>query len=186
MRVVLTAIATLATLAYPFLWWIFHHSESAMTQLAIAMAGLWTMRGALNYRDKKETAYFAFCVAGLFLATAILRRPNLMLWYPVAINAIFLAAFLHSLWHTPMIERFARMRHAHLPAIAIPYLRRITHLWCVYFTVNMVITIALIGAGNHSLWAVYTGIISYLLMGLLFIAEYAYRTFILKPHHHED
>ncbi len=95
--------------------------------------------------------------------------------YPVVMNALMLGVFAFSLWQPPtMIERFARMREPDLPAQAIPYTRKVTLVWCAFFTVNGAIAAATLFASDK-VWAIYNGLVAYVLMGLLFAGEYLVR-----------
>ena len=104
--------------------------------------------------------------------------------YPVLVNAGLLAVFGASLW-TPvsMVERFARMTEPDLPPVAVAYTRRVTQVWCGFFICNG--TLALVTAiwASEALWSLYTGVMSYLLMGLLFGGEYLYRLRFKRRHH---
>ena len=62
----------------------------------------------------------------------------------------------------------------------VAYTRRVTQIWCGYFIVNggIIATLSLIGAERA--WALYTGVISYIFMGLLLAGEWLYRRYRLK------
>lgn len=92
--------------------------------------------------------------------------------YPVIINSFMLALFALSLWRPPsMVERFARWREPDLPASAIPYTRKVTMVWCVFFLLNGSIATATLFASDR-VWAIYNGLLAYVFMGLLFAGEY--------------
>lgn len=100
--------------------------------------------------------------------------------YPVLVSAVLLVVFGYSLWRPPtMIERFARLQQADLPAHAIGYTRKVTWVWCVFFVVNGVIAATTVFASDQ-LWALYNGLISYLAMGVLFAGEYWVRLRVQK------
>lgn len=95
--------------------------------------------------------------------------------YPVVMNTFMLVLFSFSLWRPPsMIERFARLHEPDLPAAAIPYTRKVTMVWCGFFVVNGTIATATLFASNQ-VWALYNGLVAYVLMGLLFAGEYCVR-----------
>lgn len=111
-------------------------------------------------------------VAGITLATGSVAGLKV---YPVVMNALMLGVFAFSLWQPPsMIERFARLREPDLPLQAIPYTRKVTIVWCVFFTVNGAIAAATLFASDQ-VWAIYNGFVAYVLMGLLFAGEYLVR-----------
>jgi uncharacterized membrane protein len=139
-------------------------------------------------------------LAGLLLLTIATRLPALKLsrvsrWlalggllplklYPVLVNASLLAAFGYSLRHPPsMVERFARMREPDLPPAGVAYTRRVTQVWCGFFVVNGAVCALLALTASERAWSLYTGVLSYMLMGLLFGAEYLMRLRFKRLHH---
>jgi uncharacterized membrane protein len=96
--------------------------------------------------------------------------------YPALVNAVFLVLFGISLRHPPSaVERIARLTEPDLPAAAVPYTRRVTQVWCLFFLGNGAVALATaLWASNHA-WALYNGLISYLLMGALFGGEWLVR-----------
>ena len=62
-----------------------------------------------------------------------------------------------------------------VPADEHAYCRRVTALWCAFLVANAGVIVWLALAGTRELWALYTGVVAYLLMGALFAAEFVYR-----------
>jgi uncharacterized membrane protein len=62
-----------------------------------------------------------------------------------------------------------------LPAIAVRYTRKVTQVWAGFFLANGLFTVSLIVYAPLSWWALYTGLISYALIGLLFAVEWLVR-----------
>lgn len=115
-------------------------------------------------------------VAAVVLYTAVRNDPVGLLMAPVLVNAALLATFGVSLWSDrPMVERFARLQVEDLPRDEIGYCRSVTKVWCGFFVVNGGVSLALALSRDTRLWALYTGFVSYLLIGLLFTVEYVYR-----------
>ncbi|MFV0477613.1 MAG: hypothetical protein ACK5ME_07260 [Parahaliea sp.] len=115
----------------------------------------------------------------LALLVVLSGNTDWFLYYPLAVNTSLLMLFGLSLWRgPPLIEQLARLREPDLPAAAIPYTRRVTWLWCVFFLCNG--TIALYTALYCSLqtWAFYNGLLAYLLIGLLLAIEWLVRQFV--------
>lgn len=91
--------------------------------------------------------------------------------YPIIVNAFMLILFAHSLWQPQsMIERFARLREPELPPEGVAYTRKVTAVWCGFFAINGAIATATIFASDE-VWALYNGLIAYLLMGALLGGE---------------
>ena len=137
------------------------------------MAAAWLLRAILAPR--RAVRLGALALAAYFTATTLLDNKNALTLYPLIINTTLLIAFTASL-----IQRLARLQHPDLPPAGVAYTRRVTQIWCGFFIVNggIIATLSLIGAERA--WALYTGVISYLLMGLLLAGEWLYRRYRLK------
>ncbi len=118
---------------------------------------------------------------GLTAGSFIAKRNDWLLYYPVVINLCMLFLFSYSLKRGPsMIERLARLKQPDLPDKAIPYLRKVTLLWCGLFIFNGTIAFYTASFTSLELWTLYNGFIAYLLIGALLGGEWLYRTFWLK------
>jgi len=167
------AFLLLLTLAYPALVYIgyLHFQPSA---LALLLAGLAILR-ALTSRDK------IWCItAGIALVLAIISMvANQILplkLYPALICAAWLVMFATSLLYPPtIVERIARRQDGPLSPEAIGYTRRVTQVWCGFFIVNGTLAVLTAIWGSNAVWALYNGCIAYVLMGLLFGAEWLIR-----------
>lgn len=119
----------------------------------------------------------AAAATGLTLATGSVIGLK---FYPVLVSALMLVVFGYSLWRPPsMIERFARLQQPDLPEQAIPYTRKVTWVWCGFFVINGVIATATVFASDQ-IWALYNGLLSYILIGLLVGGEYLVRLRVQK------
>jgi uncharacterized membrane protein len=104
--------------------------------------------------------------------------------YPAMVSAAFLGIFAYSLLAPPtVIERMARGRGPELPPFVIVYTRRVTQVWCLFFLLNGSIALSTALWAPAAVWSLYTGVISYVLMGLLFAIEYLVRIQVKKRHH---
>ena len=74
-----------------------------------------------------------------------------------------------------MAECLARLHHTTLPPGAIPYCRLITILWSLFFALNALFILWLAVAASLATWALYTGLLAYLVAGTLFATEKTYR-----------
>lgn len=112
-------------------------------------------------------------VIGLAIAS---DDPALLLLLPVFVSLYLLWTFGRSLWvGPPMIERFARMVDDDLPDFTLPYCRKWTVAWCVFFTANGATVIALAIYAPLTWWALYTGLLFYGLLGALLAGEFVMR-----------
>lgn len=96
--------------------------------------------------------------------------------YPVVLSLGFAVAFAVTLRHPPsLIERLARLREPDLPPEGRTYCRTVTWVWAVWLTVNAAIAAGLAVAGSDAAWALWTGLLSYVAMGVLFAGEWVIR-----------
>jgi uncharacterized membrane protein len=108
-------------------------------------------------------------------AAALTGSQALLLAYPVLVNLGLCALFALSLKDgEPLLLRVARARKMQIAEHALPYLRRLTAIWAVFFALNAVVAFVTIHL-SIGVWAVYNGLISYILVGLLVVGEVLYR-----------
>lgn len=175
---VINTVLVLVSILYPFIWY-FGQKYTGVIPVAVLMALIWLLRALLNRQPLQKLLSCAVML--LFIVLAWLHSAKAMYWYPVMVSALLLLVFGASLYsRQSLIERLARLQRPDLPASGVRYTRRITQIWCGFFCVNIIITAGLITGEYWHAWTLYTGLISYLLMGILFGGEFLYRRLILK------
>lgn len=108
----------------------------------------------------------------LGIAVVATNDETLLRLYPASISLSMLLLFGATLVQPPtMVERFARMQDPDLPPERVRYTRRVTEAWCLFFILNGGIAAYTAAFSSRETWAIYTGFVSYLLMGGLFLAE---------------
>lgn len=96
--------------------------------------------------------------------------------YPVVLSLGFAMAFAVTLRHPPsLVERLARLREPDLPAEGQVYCRAVTWVWAAWLTANAAIAAGLAAFGSDEAWALWTGLLAYGVMGLLFAGEWVVR-----------
>jgi uncharacterized membrane protein len=165
-------ILAVITLLYPLLIYRgmghFEPKWLALLLLAIALT-----RAALS---KEKIWLIAAAGAAVLAALSFCSNQALPLkLYPVLVNAVLCLVFSLTLVYPPSaIERLARLSEPDLPASGVRYTRRVTQVWCGFFIFNG--SVALITAlWSDAAWAIYNGLIAYLLMGILFMGEWLIR-----------
>jgi uncharacterized membrane protein len=167
-------ILVLAGVLYPFAVY-FGMGHFSPWQFALLLGTLWAAR-ALTGERRSGSLGMALVAIGFCLVLAIVDSPVLLRWYPVLISGFMLSLFGLSLLHgMPLVERLARLTDPVLPDRAIPYTRRVTEVWCGFFLLNGMIAAGLTLWAPLSWWALYTGLIAYGLMGILFAGEWLLR-----------
>ena len=161
------------TAAYPLLVFFgLGHFEPRW--LALMLAALAVVR-AVGSRDR---FWWWAAGAGLCLAavSAFANHSLPLKLYPVLVNAVLLVVFGASLRHPPsMVERLARLREPNLDAHGVAYTRKVTQVWCVFFLANGSIALTTALWASDKTWALYNGLIAYLLIGLLGGVEWLVR-----------
>jgi uncharacterized membrane protein len=178
----LTVLTVLITLMYPLAIW-FGHGQVEPRWLA----GVLLLAAATRLPTLAISRVARWSVLGVMLLVAAAVWANALLplkLYPVLVNLGMLAAFGYSLIAPPsMVERLARLREPDLPEVAVGYTRRVTQVWCVFFVINGGLALATALWASEAIWSLYTGVISYLLMGLLFGIELLLRRRFKRLHH---
>jgi len=189
-----TVARVLLKIAYPVVILAFWRIGSPRFIGLALLVMLWLQRwigagsaAALLARPTRLEWAVALVMSSLSAAIAVTDSETLLRAYPVAVNAGLLVAFGATLrgGGPSMIEKFARVRRPDLDARAIRHTRRVTQVWCAFFAVNGAVSGACALWGSRAQWALYNGVVTYLLIGVLIVAEIAWRhAFVLRrtPH----
>jgi len=164
----------LAGLLYPFAVY-FGREQLSARFFALLLGALWLAR-ALSTPRQPGSRWISAAALGFCLLLGLADQPVLLRWYPVLVNLLLLGLFGLSLrFGPPLVERLARVREPELPAVAIHYTRQVTKVWAAFFLLNALLAAALTLWAPLAWWALYTGVIAYGLMGLLFAGEWLVR-----------
>lgn len=167
-----------ASIAYPLVWY-FGRENGAFVWLTAAMCLLWLARALVQKVSGQRILSLA--LAAFFALAWWADMPDTLYWYPTAVNALMLLLFGGSLLtEQSLVERLARLQQPDLPPEGVRYTRRVTQIWCAFFIMNGGISAVLVLCRRYEWWAAYTGLIAYVLMGLLAGGEWLYRKKILK------
>jgi len=168
-----------AGVLYPFA--VYFGMEHLSPRLfACLLGGLWLAR-TLTARRRPGGLWLALSALAFCLVLGVADEPALLRWYPVLLNLMLLALFSLSLrFGPPLVERLARLREPELPAVAVRYTRQVTQVWALFFFANSLVLMALALWAPLSWWTLYTGLISYGLIGLLFAGEWLVRQQVRK------
>lgn len=142
--------------------------------IVLGVLRLWFMRASAG----NQVLPLVLCVILILVAayTVLSGQPQWFRYYPVAVNATLFTVFGISLWYgPPMVERMARVTAPDLPGAAVPYLRKVTVMWCCFFAANGCIALYTARWTSFEIWAWYNGALAYGLMGALFAGEWLVR-----------
>lgn len=179
----LTSVGSLAVLGlYPLLVYfgLKYLSGAWVAGLLIALS---LLRLAVRTGRFARLQIVIVCAGGVLLAVLSLvkRSPDLVLYYPALVNGALLLAFAHSLAYPPtVVERLARLRDPELSPRAVAYTRRVTIAWVAFFLFNGSAAVYTASATSHETWALYNGVIAYVLIGLMFAGEFLTRMYVLR------
>ncbi|MDC0719202.1 hypothetical protein [Nannocystis bainbridge] len=113
---------------------------------------------------------------GLFAVAALSGEQRLFMALPVLVNLGLLANFAASLrGPVSLVERFARLQEPELPPGGPAYCRTWTKIWCGFFVANAAVSAGLALWAPASWWMLYTGLLGYLLIGVMFTVEFIVR-----------
>jgi uncharacterized membrane protein len=178
----MSAVLVIALAAYPLLVYgtlaRFGPSSAAALLAAVCLARLVVLK--LRAPAPLDGTYLTLiCSGGVVLAAASfwLEESRAVLYYPVLVNAALLVVFAASLASPQSaIERIARLRDPELPPAAVAYTRRVTIVWSVFFALNGAAALYTALYTTLETWALYNGLIAYVLIGTVFAVELAIRT----------
>lgn len=171
------------TLAYPFLVYL-AMGRFEPRWMALLLFTLALLR-ALSARQPLWWA--AVAAAGLLaLLSTVFNQLLPLKLYPALVNAVLLAVFATSLrFGPPLVERLARLQDPVLPPYAVAYTRRVTQVWCGFFILNGSLALATALWASERVWALYNGMLAYLMMGALFAGEWLLRRRVKAAHAHD-
>lgn len=140
-------------------------------------------RGALAKALKRLTT-LDWCVAGaltaLSVAIAVTDSERLLHLYPACVSAGLLVAFGATLRGGPtMIEKFARLTYPEPGPEIVRYTRRVTQVWCAFFIVNGGFSVYTALYWSRAAWALYNGLIAYVMIGALVAGEWLWRRYFI-------
>ncbi len=184
MRALATTLTGVLAAVYPLaIWWaLTHWSARSVGWISIAVAvpllalrlrrvgGGWT-------RLDWTVLRLPLLILALMVGTAVLDDPRFILALPVVLNGALLASFASTLFGggPSMIERFARLVEPELSPAKARHCRQATVAWCAFFAVNGAVALGLGLFATPAAWAIYNGGLAYLLIGVMFVAEFVVR-----------
>lgn len=128
----------------------------------------------------KEGCFVAFLLA-CGVAAFALDNALVLKFYPVLVNVGMLFFFGATLFRKPsFVFRLATFADKRILQTADRtsverYCDRVTLTWCIFFILNGSVALWTVLCADEKIWSLYNGLISYILMGLLFVSEIGVR-----------
>ena len=182
-RVALSGFVIALSIAYPLVVFALEARVPAIA-FALAACGLLILRAMHSPLPADRSMRYPM-IAAIVLIVGLTQVDTQVAAkaYPVVISGGLAFFFAASLWRPPsLVERMAELGGETLsPAIRL-YCRRVTMVWALWLAINTLIAAALAIFGSLEAWALWTGLLSYLVMGLIFAAEFILRRFLRRRH----
>ena len=155
--------------------------------VALALAVLLGFRALASRRfDRAQVRHLlpaAVLVAGALAIAVVWNEGRMFLFAPAVVNLGLLVAFARTLGAGPsMVETFARWQGYEMSADKSRYCRAVTLVWCAFFVANIGAILWLALFASLAWWTLYTGLVAYILVGLVFAAEVLYRAWRFRDY----
>src|SRR5215470_8233674 len=152
------------------------HGEPPLAFVTVALALIGLRLATLRSPVGRVWRMPLVTAATIIAALAALDTPLAVKAYPAAVSVAAATVFGATLLHPPsLIERFARLREPDLPPAAQSYCRKVTIVWTAWLITNTIIAAVLSLPGHDEAWALWTGLVAYIVMGALFAGEIVVR-----------
>ena len=187
-RVLLGVLGIVAALGWPLLVYALLSRLTADSGAVSGHSSPWVwaliLFGALLIQRLPLHPALRLGLAALLVGISVASEAELGLRaYPVLVNLAMLSVFATSLWRgMPVIERLTRLKEPDLPPAGVRYTRQVTRVWCAFFLFNASIAGWTALHADLATWTLYNGLISYVLMGLLFGGEWLVRRRLRSSH----
>jgi uncharacterized membrane protein len=179
-RLILIGITGLSVL-YPVLVWLYGGAvaPSLFVLFALLLVGV---RMALMTPGDNQPWRLSLAVVAVFLVVLAALDMDLgTKAYPVLLSLAAAYVFAQSLLSPPsLIERMARVRRPTVSEGLRIYCRNLTVIWVVWLVLNAAIAAVLAVHGSDRAWALWTGVLSYVLSGILLVGEMGVRRVVLR------
>ncbi len=181
MRIVLRSLITsLLFLLYPYL--VYRGIQEGVVWFApIIIANLYLFQAI-----KSKTAQERFNnldIVFLLLLGCIFYQDLVAKLIPIFIQLSLMSFFGKTLRKgkgPSLVERFASLDFPEIPPVVSRYCRHLTMMWTGFFAFNVAACIVLALFAPVSWWALYTGVMIFVLSGVLMIGEYIWRHFFFR------
>ncbi len=158
------------------------HFAVTQNQPALQLLALLFLGVGILLRGLFENSFFTWAmlaaVAVIVLTTYIFGLSKYALYLPPVLLPLFMwSLFFRSLMpaRTPLVSAVAQEVRGELSTELYRYTRGVTVLWCLLFAALAVGSAMLPLLGSAELWSLFTNFLNYLIIAILFVAEFAFR-----------
>lgn len=160
-------------LLYPYL--VYRGIQAGVVWFAPSvLAAIMLYQAYISSELKSRITKFTFA---LLLLLGVIFFQNVTAKILPTLIQLFLMHFFYKTLKNgpPLVERFVRLEFEELPEGVVDYCRQLTILWIGFFGFNALMCSGLAVWASPEWWAIYTGVIIFILTGLLMMAEYIFR-----------
>ena len=160
-------------------------SATGLRVVAMSMVGL--MVGALLAASGWRVAGVVTGIALAGLCAYFSDSMGFIAYAPPLAAFAFMAFFFYRTLRPgsePLITRVARMEHPDLPPDMARHARMLTWAWSFCFVLLFVVALVLAPLLQLDMWSRWVHGLGYVIPGVLFLGEYAYRHYRFREQHH--
>lgn len=176
MKVVLRSIITsLFFLLYPYL--VYRGVQAGIVWFAPAIIASLYLFQAVKAKSTR-VRFKNLDIVFLLLLGSIFYQELVSKLIPIFIQLSLMNFFGKTLFEgkgPSLVERFASLDFPDIPPVLSRYCRYVTMMWTGFFAFNVAACIGLALFAPVSWWALYTGVMIFLLSGVLMVGEYIWR-----------
>ncbi|NMH60663.1 hypothetical protein [Alteromonas ponticola] len=179
----LTLLLALLMLAYPLLVYL-HIDDINPRWVGVALFIVVGLRALVVGKLKQVSEWSLLLLISVYCALIMVFDSELLVrFYPVLMSVGMGVLFMASLFDAEtLIEKFAKAGGQTPPPQAHGYLRVLTVCWGGLLLINGLIAAYTAWFASLSTWALYNGLISYLVLAGFAALEWGYRGFYKKRH----
>lgn len=175
------ALAAVTACYPPALWWALGHGMAGT--VLWAAAGILLLRLILKgFRGSALSVLFLIAMTAAAAAFSMSGSVLPAKLYPVLVSLALLALFGSSLTgERSIVQRIAELRvpEEERTDSFRRYCRRVTGAWCVFFVLNGSAALSTCFMSDAA-WALWNGLISYILIGCMFAGEFSLRILLRR------
>ena len=147
----------------------------------LALIGYFLVKELIDSKYKTALVLLILFIAGSWLVSGE-QLFIFMYLPPVVISLALLVIFGRTLQadNVPIITRYAELIDGELSNELVDYTYRVTQIWTFFFFLLFVECIALAIFAPTAIWSLFTNVINYVAIAVMFIAEYIYRKKIYR------
>ncbi|MBT3811832.1 MAG: hypothetical protein HOE45_09540 [Gammaproteobacteria bacterium] len=173
-------ISIMVFLLYPYL--VYRGVQEGVVWFAPAAIASVYFYQAVNARNRKIRIQKLAIVLMLFVG-AIYFQDTVAKLVPIIIQLSLMLFFGKTLLPNKgpsLVERFASLEFPVMPPVLMRYCRHLTVMWTGFFAFNVLACLYLALFAPVQWWAIYTGVLIFVLTALIMIAEYIWRFFMFR------